>query len=78
MMTGIPAPMTDLSTLLTGPMAEANLTKLLRLCEDELGTLKRKMAAGLNNEEYVKAAKHTFALINAQMVLKSIRTYHTF
>jgi hypothetical protein len=51
---------------------------LLRICEDEVGTLKRKMAVGLSNEEYVKAAKHTFALINAQMVLKSIRTYHTY
>lgn len=77
-MTGTPSPMTDLSALLTGPMAEANLTKLLRACEDEVGSLKRKMAAGLSNEEYVKAAKHTFALINAQIVLKSIQTYHTF
>jgi hypothetical protein len=77
-MTGTPSPMTDLSALLTGPMAEANLTKLLRACEDEVGNLKRKMAAGLSNEEYVKAAKHTFALINAQIVLKSIQTYHTF
>jgi hypothetical protein len=77
-MTGTPSPMTDLSALLTGPMAEANLTKLLRICEDEAGNLKRKMAAGLSNEEYVKVAKHTFALINAQMVLKSIQTYHTF
>ena len=77
-MTSTPSPMTDLSALLTGPMAEANLTKLLRICEDEAGNLKRKMAAGLSNEEYVKVAKHTFALINAQMVLKSIQTYHTF
>jgi len=77
-MAGTPAPMTDLSVLLTGSMAESNLTKLLRVCEDEVGNLKRKMAAGLSNEEYVKAAKHTFALIHAQMVLKSIRTYHTF
>jgi len=77
-MAGTPAPMTDLSVLLTGSMAEANLTKLLRVCEDEVGNLKRKMSAGLSNEEYVKAAKHTFALINAQMVLKSIQTYHTF
>lgn len=77
-MAGTPAPMTDLSVLLTGPMAEANLTKLLRICEDEVGVLKRKMGAGLSNEDYVKAAKHTFALLNAQMVLKSIQTYHTF
>jgi hypothetical protein len=77
-MTGTPSPMTDLSAMLTGPMGEANLTKLLRACEDEVGNLKRKMAVGLSNEEYVKVAKHTFALINAQIVLKSIQTYHTF
>jgi len=77
-MTGTPSPMTDLSAMLTGPMGEANLTKLLRACEDEVGNLKRKMAVGLSNEEYVKVAKHTFALITAQIVLKSIQTYHTF
>jgi len=77
-MSSTPAPMTDLSVLLMGSMAEANLTKLLRICEDEVAVLKRKMAAGLSNEEYVKVAKHTFALINAQMVLKSIQTYHSF
>jgi hypothetical protein len=77
-MASTPAPMTDLSVLLTGVMAESNLTKLLRICEDEIGNLKRKMSAGLSNEEYVKVARHTFALINAQMVLKSIQTYHTF
>ena len=77
-MAGTPAPMTDLSVLLSGSMAEANLTKLLRACEDEVGNLKRKMAAGLSNEDFVKVSKHTLALINAQMVLKSIQTYHTF
>lgn len=68
-------PMTDLGRLLSGPQAPEHLLKLLRTLEDERIKVGRKMAAGLNQDDYAHASRRISALDSAQMVLKSLQIY---
>ena len=70
-----PLPMTDLGRLLSGPHAEAHLTRLMRVLDDELLRVRGRMAAGLAQTDYVHAGKRVVALCNAQMTLKSLHIY---
>ncbi len=70
-----PLPMTDLGRLLSGRDAQVNLTQLDRALDDELMRVRRRMAAGLGQEEYVHAGKRVTALQSAQLVLKSVQIY---
>lgn len=68
-------PMSDLGRLLSGKDAEAHMARLNRSLDDELAKVRSKMAAGLAQADYVHAGKRVVALLNAQMVLKSLHIY---
>jgi hypothetical protein len=68
-------PMTDLGRLLTGRDAETHLTRLSRVLEDEERRVRARMAAGLNQEEYLRAGRRVVALQHADSVLKSLRIF---
>jgi hypothetical protein len=68
-------PMSDLGRLLSSSDAEAHLARLNRTLDEELSKVRAKMAAGLAQADYVHAGKRMVALLNAQMVLKSLQIY---
>lgn len=71
----VPLPMTDLGRLLTGRDADAHLTHLTRALDDEVLRVRSRLAAGLGQEDYVRAGKRVTALQHAQAVLKSLQIF---
>lgn len=70
-----PLPMTDLGRLLSGRNAEAHLTRLTRALADEELRMRSRLAAGMGQEDYVRAGKRVTALQHAQAVLKSLQIF---
>jgi len=71
-----PPPMTDLGRLLSGPDAEAHLTRLSRVLADEEQRVRKRMAAGLTQEDYGRAGRRVSALQHADAVMKSLKIFH--
>ena len=72
----IPPPMTDLGRLLSGPDADVRLTQLSRVLADEEMRVRKRMAAGLTQEDYGRAGRRVSALQHADAVMKSLKIFH--
>ena len=70
-----PPPMTDLGRLLSGRDAEVHLTRLSRVLADEEMRVRRRLAAGLSQEDYARASRRVSALQHAEAVLKSLKIF---
>ena len=67
--------MTDLGRLFNGPDAGANFTRLSRVLADEELRVRKRMAVGLNQEDFGRASRRVCALQHAEVVLKSLKIF---
>ncbi len=73
----IPPPITDLARLLCGPDADANLARLSRVLADEEQRVRKRLAAGLNQDDYARANRRVSALQHADASLKALKIFFT-
>lgn len=70
--------LTDLGKLLSDPNnSEKFMSELLRMLEDEIILIKRKLNLGVSSSEFALLNLKSTALARANIILKTIHIYHS-